>query len=71
MPKLTLKEKERINEHVTLETKRCLGILREYEDKRGEFNNDPWFKSCVKKMIEGNPYFKHNEDLKKELKRVV
>jgi hypothetical protein len=70
MPKLTLREKERINEYVTQETKRCLGILREYEEKRGEFNNDPLFKSCVKKMIEGNPYFKHNLDLQEELKRV-
>ena len=70
MSKLKLKEKERLNEQVSNETIRCLSIFKSYEDQRGEKNNGPLFKECIKQFLGDSPYVKFNDDLQRELKKV-
>ena len=50
--KLTLSEKKLVSEHVTGETKRCLGILKRLYGNLGEFNNKELYNAYVKEMIE-------------------
>jgi len=68
MPKLTLREKQLLNSHVTRETQRCLEVFRKYEDQRSEKNNGPLFNECVKEIVLGSPFVEFNDDLKAQLK---
>ena len=83
MTKLTLKEKERINENVSQETKRCLGILEKYIEAEGNRSRMPTLETlssvssierALKKasleILRGAPYLKFNSDLQKKLKKV-
>ena len=60
MSKLTLKEKQMLNDAVTGETKRCLALLKKHL-KVSEY------KIVAKDLIEGSPYIEFHPELLKRI----
>ena len=65
MSKLTLKEKQLINEHVTKETERCLDIIELAFAKA--FSVEDLYKTIVEDIVENHPYIKFNLELRKRI----
>ncbi|MHA2065163.1 MAG: hypothetical protein ACXABY_12375 [Candidatus Thorarchaeota archaeon] len=69
---ITLREKKLLNEHVTNETKRCLGlVLRELKPFIGNPHADEgvvlFLKDIAESIVRGAPYLEFHPELKEKL----